>query len=679
MMSSSLKKKLLPAAMAVAMASGALISSNANAIHVNEKGIGQVLMSPLYLAEFGYNSKVTIVNTRSDVAVKTRVVLRSHVNSIEFDFVCYMTPSDVCRFEIVRGDDGQAYIKSDDDSILADEPTNANNYQPIFASQCATENGAYCKDGFFYFKVLDDRLPTNTAGVITNAPVAENFVADAHPSNPDSNEIGHLDIIGIWAAKGSIRYNSITDAQVVASQNGASPLRNRVLIEEGMSKVDLYKIMGPVVPDTATGQGVRQNRDRLSGYDLPIQDETLSGFAVGRLSAIGECQEDPILTSDLLLGSSIVNAANYGEPCIADNTPLSDSEPGSGTFGANGSKIRSTDPRWVRLMASVEMESTVTGDRMGLQMTALDGDVWDNLMPSDHLPAYGMFSHQPSIAQGAIAVGPFGYAFDGRVISNPRYELDTSNTMLLGVNFGGSRTGIGATSTTYDNIVEIENALASSKMATSYENDGKNLTNLIVTFPTKYRHMSEHAYFSDTTRNLICDKNGDGKADAICIDNSASILDLYDHGDVCASELTAPGGNSNGNATLYDGRFYYPPFRAEESGSVVFGLSSLDNQEHRVSQGTTAFPIFSGFGSGPQSQAQTITDEVNYMWINWPFASGWSTLTMTPVLGCQYSGVPVLAYAHKTQRDAEGNFINSWLSPLSKDSSKDTLGISGRR
>jgi hypothetical protein len=323
------------------------------------------------------------------------------------------------------------------------------------------------------------------------------------------------------------------------------------------------------------------------------------------------------------------------------------------------------------LTASVEMENTISGDRMGLRMAALDGDVWDNLMPSNHKPPYGMYSYSFSDLNnndiGDDAPGTFEYAFDGRVISNPTLDTNTAELMPMGQNFGGSRAGFGAfDSVPYDNIVEIERALAATKMAAAYENDGKNLTNVIVTFPTKYRHISKEGF--------MCD-NGDPDTlpNNICINGLGGVVVAgrpvpQDMGDVCASERTVAGGHAFGRADLYDGRWYYPPFRPETSGSVQYFLASYDDQER-----TTATPvvidIFSG-GRGQVSGPRAITDEVNYMFVNWPFSSGWFNLVLTVVPGCQYTGVPVLAYAHKTQVK-DGAFVNSLLVPLTKDEAID--------
>lgn len=680
-MSFVFKKKVLSSIMAATMAAGFAASQNANAVHLAADGTGQILMAPLYLAEYGYNTKVAIVNTRSDVAVKARVALRSHVNSIEFDFLCYMTPSDVCRFEIERGADGQAYLVSTDDSLLADIPTDAADYVPVFASQCADKDaqgqylnrGSLCKDGRLVQKVFDQLLPVNKGGVIGTGDLKhhiDNYAADMHPSNPDSNEIGHVEVIGVWGAKGDIIYNDVS---------------NFVTIKEGMPKPELFKIFGNVQSRNPGQAGDLQNRANLARYNpqgsptagrntapngaiissqaAGYQDEA-SRFAHGRsLGTTCEVNPQNILTP--IGGTADINAFDiskakyYGSPCLHNTGEI--------LHDGNGSRIRSTDPTWIQLFGTVEMANTATNDRMGLQMAALTGDIWDNLMPANHAPAYGMYSYQPSVTTslnvGNRVAEPFQYAFDGRVISSPTYDADSASIMYLGWNAGGSRAGIGNTTSyggRYDNIVELEHALATTNFYGLYENDGIRKTNLVVTFPTKYVHRTlstlERPVNSNDPVVRVVDPNDD-------LSMSPA--------DVCASEHIAPSldnGEANASPFTFDGKVYYPPFRMERSGSVVYGIRVWDDQEHPSSK-TTIYPVFSG--NPGSSSTPTITDEVNYMWMNWPttvgFHSGWFNMSLTAERGCQYAGVPALAFAHKTQLDKDGNFINSWLTPLVRD------------
>jgi hypothetical protein len=614
-MAKKFEKKLLSSAMAVALASGVGFSGAAHAIHISADGEGQLLMAPLYLAwdALGYNSKVSISNTRDDTAVKVRISLRSQKYSDEFDFVCLMSPSDVCRFEIVQGEGGHAYLESTDDSILADRS------KPVFASQCASTDaalvGEYCQNGKFHVKVQDRALRADKDGV----PL-------------DMNEIGHMEVLGSWAAQGRIYYADGPD-NVINVNSGPGVVSDdlSVLVEEGMSKAELYKIMGPQI-----------SRAKLAQYRG--QDESRS-YATGRMDGAGNCVDAPEFRN--APGSRVaMDVSAFGAPCNVARGVLP------------SSRVRSTDPSWIQLYGEVQMDNGI--DRMGMKMTALDGDVWDNLMPIAHNPPYGIFSFNPSSdidGDGLVE----SFAFDGRIISNPGFDFDFGAYLEIGATFGGSRVGLGDVAP-YDNIVEIENALAASQLEGTYENKDGNITNLIITFPTKYKHDSSVVRRMDT----LGEPGGTGPTGEIDLGDSNDVRD------VCASmwvgDTNAEYRHALGDPTLYDGRNFYPPFTSE--GSVMYKLTVWDDQEH-INKSSTVVDIFSPKPTF-EDNGKAITEEVNYMWIEWPtstdydFGSGRYSVEFGVTRGCQYSGVPVLAYAHKTQFKNNG-FVNSWLAPLTRD------------
>jgi len=513
MMSYTLKKKLLPSVVAVALASGLAFSGSASAIHLSEEGIGQVLMGPMYLAQAGYRTKVALVNTREDVAVKAKVVLRSAITSAEvLDFICYLTPGDVCRFEIVNVG-GQAYLQSDDDSVKSTATT--------FASQTPLTNPGQA--------LYDQNLGTG-----------------------DINEMGHIEIIGAYAVKGNLRVN----------------VNKVVQVFQGMSKNDLKDIF-----DTARTSLINQNGG-ANGVGGTVAEIATTGRMVG-----GVCSGTP--------------ARDAGLPCNAAGD-------------APSGLIRSTDPDWVRLTADVQIVSDDSGDRLGYRMPALVGEIWDNV------PVAANFA-----AGGALANGSAG--FEGRVISNSTFDVqggDGAAETAVGFGFGGVLAGFQVPD--YDNIIEIEHALAVENFKGIFEDDanttanpGINRTQLVITFPTKYRHTV----------------------------------------DVCGSGGAAVGVT------------YFPPF--QPTGILPYTLSAFDNQENnlRIRGG-----VFSG---GPVAAADSLPAEVNYFFPVWPsstngvssFESGWFDLALQPRAGCSYSGAPALAYAHKYQVGAS-SLENSWMTAI---------------
>ncbi|MCK5521704.1 MAG: hypothetical protein KAI83_01095 [Thiomargarita sp.] len=205
----SLKQKLLPAAMAAAMVSGFAFSGSANAIHVAEDGIGQVLLAPIYFTESGYKTKVAIVNTSSDKAVKVKVVIRSMVASTEIlDFICYMSPTDVCRFEIRKQEggkyDGQVVMYSDDDSIKSPAATDTN------------------------FDLVDS-LANTDATFASIKPVTQPLFSQ-YLGATDTLSVGHIEFFGLYAVEG-------TRTGYDAENKAVS-----VTVERGMSKFALAQL-----------------------------------------------------------------------------------------------------------------------------------------------------------------------------------------------------------------------------------------------------------------------------------------------------------------------------------------------------------------------------------------------------------------------------------------------------
>lgn len=469
------KKKLLSSAMAVAMVSGVAVSNNARAIHVAEDGIGQVLLAPYYTVENGYRTKFAVVNTRTDVAVKAKVVVRSKAHSTEvLDFICYLTPGDVCRFDIINKN-GQAYLYSDDDSIKS----SGNPVQ--FGSQ----------------KAVEQMLFDDTMKLIDGL---------------DINEVGHVEIIGAYAAMGVV-------------QTPAGPVQ----IRQTMSKFDLMKVF-----DTP-----RAVLDALNGAEVRA-----SGRLVG-----GVCTPLSAAPTDY----------DAGAPCPAP-----------------AGVIRSTDPNMVRLTGSAEIVKEDNSNRMGYKIPTLAGELWDN-------------------APDAVTDPGTLDLFDGRVIHNPAFDATVATATAIGAGFP----------ILGDNIFEIEHALATSNLANTYEHNDTNKTDLVVTFPTRYRHRAAH----------------------VCTGAPAT-----------AAEITRA--------------LYTEPFR--QDGLVQYALTSFDNSENTI----VTQDIFSG-GTVTQS---FLYSEVNYVIPAWPYNSGWYDMRLVPVPGCNYSGVPALSMTHKWM---SGNYMNSMLLPSS--------------
>lgn len=143
-------KKLLAASMAAAISGGMV--AQVHAIKVQENGIGQLLLGSTYMASGDLTTNIVVVNTRTDAAVKAKIVFREGINSSEvLDFVLYLTPGDVWRGE-VKGEVNAAKIYSTDDSALAADGNFASESNPLDMSFFDKESSG--QNGYGHFEVF---------------------------------------------------------------------------------------------------------------------------------------------------------------------------------------------------------------------------------------------------------------------------------------------------------------------------------------------------------------------------------------------------------------------------------------------------------------------------------------------------------------------------------------------
>ena len=109
-----MNKKLLSTAVLAAIGVAGL--GSAQAVYVNNDGLGEVLIYPFYSVEGGQDTYITIVNTTSDAkAVKVRFL--EGMNSSEvLDFNLYLSPYDHWSAMVTESDSGGARITTVDQS-----------------------------------------------------------------------------------------------------------------------------------------------------------------------------------------------------------------------------------------------------------------------------------------------------------------------------------------------------------------------------------------------------------------------------------------------------------------------------------------------------------------------------------------------------------------------------------
>lgn len=122
-------KKSLSKAVALAATLGA--AASAHAVNVNQHGLGQVLLYPIYTAEEGNFTAVHVTNTTNQVkAVKVRFV--EGMNSQEvLDFNLYLSPNDVWTGGVVQTEDGAKLVTSDKSCTAGSVPEAGLPFQTI--------------------------------------------------------------------------------------------------------------------------------------------------------------------------------------------------------------------------------------------------------------------------------------------------------------------------------------------------------------------------------------------------------------------------------------------------------------------------------------------------------------------------------------------------------------------
>src|SRR5690554_3098703 len=115
-------KKKLSQAIAVATLVGAASAANA-AMYVNNDGLGDVLLFPLYTVENGNDTYIHLTNTTEQIkAVKVRLL--EHKNSQEvLDFNLYLSPQDKWSAAITLDANGDPIIRTFDSSCTVGQVT----------------------------------------------------------------------------------------------------------------------------------------------------------------------------------------------------------------------------------------------------------------------------------------------------------------------------------------------------------------------------------------------------------------------------------------------------------------------------------------------------------------------------------------------------------------------------
>jgi len=127
------KKKLLGAAVALAVGAGAPVASNA--LTLSPGGTGDALVAPLYVTAGQWETRLQVINTDINRSVVAKVVLWKGDDTAEvLDFFVYLSPGDMWEGKITIGADGNSTITSNDDSVLRAAGVFADANNPFVAS-----------------------------------------------------------------------------------------------------------------------------------------------------------------------------------------------------------------------------------------------------------------------------------------------------------------------------------------------------------------------------------------------------------------------------------------------------------------------------------------------------------------------------------------------------------------
>ena len=94
---------------------------------------GDVLVYPVYFADSGWETKLTVINTSTTHCVIAKLVVRSALRSQEIrDFILFLTPTDVWTGTVYyNASAGRVYIRSTDDSCYNNSGVAASEAAPL--------------------------------------------------------------------------------------------------------------------------------------------------------------------------------------------------------------------------------------------------------------------------------------------------------------------------------------------------------------------------------------------------------------------------------------------------------------------------------------------------------------------------------------------------------------------
>lgn len=326
-------KKSLSKAVALAATLGA--AASAHAVNVNQNGLGQVLLYPVYTAEEGNVTAVHVTNTTNQIkAVKVRFV--EGMNSQEvLDFNLYLSPNDVWTGGVVQTAEGAALVTTDKSctaGALATEGQPFVTYlfdgsfnvpATTFKRADSVKSAARTRVGHLEVIEMGSVAPTTVlSGTTTAAQAIIHSAATGAPGNCDAVRAA-WNTGGVWLTNPSVGMSAPSGglygtATVVNVDKGT---------EFGVEVTALDNFADPLVPDL----------HRQPGNEAPsLSDSTLTATFPDGTSRNYVDSIDAV--SAVLMKKAIMNDFAYGAGLNAE-TDLILTFPTKALYVNNGGSV----------------------------------------------------------------------------------------------------------------------------------------------------------------------------------------------------------------------------------------------------------------------------------------------------------------------------------------------------
>lgn len=299
-------KKSLTQAIALATAIGA--SASAFAVNVNQDGQGQVLLYPVYTAENGNVTAVSVTNTTDQIkAVKVRFV--EGMNSAEvLDFNLYLSPYDVWSGAVVATDTGAKLVTQDNSCTAGKIPAAGQNFVNFAYGSGTAKDTADAKfhgtdrARVGHLEIIEmgeiDPAQVLVPGVTAGQAIIHSKGANAVPGNCDAVRAA-WQTGGVWTTNSSAGMFAPAGglygtAAVVNVDAGWQSSYDAVAIDEFAGLADLHNKPGSILPSLKSGVNT-----------VAFKDGTTATVTLGTSDAVSAVLMKESIQNDYIVGAGL--------------------------------------------------------------------------------------------------------------------------------------------------------------------------------------------------------------------------------------------------------------------------------------------------------------------------------------------------------------------------------------